>query len=58
MYLKYLENDLKKGDNVSLLAFKFVLEHAISKVQQIQEGLKFSGIYQLLVYTDDVTLLG
>jgi len=37
---------------------KFALEYAIMWVQINQDGLKLNGTHQLLVYTDDVNMLG
>ena len=52
-----IQNGLKQGDALSPLLFNFVLEDAIKPLEE-KEGLQLNGVNKLLVYADDVVLLG
>jgi hypothetical protein len=52
-----VRNGLKHVDALLPLLFNFDLEHAIRRIQVIQDGLKLNGAHQLLVYVDDVNML-
>jgi len=53
-----IRNGLRQGDILSPLHVNFVLESAITRAQVNQDGLKLNGAHQLLVYADDVNILG
>ena len=52
-----IRNSLKQAV-LSPLFFNFAVECAIRRVQVNQDGLKLNGTHQLLVYVDDVNMLG
>jgi hypothetical protein len=49
---------LKQGDAISPLLFNFALEYAIRRIRVNQDCLKLNGTHPLLVYADDVNMLG
>jgi hypothetical protein len=53
-----IQNGLKQGDALSPVFFNFALEYAIRKVQENHEDLEWNETHLILVYADDVNLLG
>ena len=53
-----IKSSLKDGDALTPLLFNFVLDYAIRRVHVNQDGLKLNGTHKLLVYADEVIILG
>ncbi|PSN52220.1 hypothetical protein C0J52_12777, partial [Blattella germanica] len=52
-----IHNGLKQGDALSPLLFNIVLKHATKSLED-KQGIQLNGIHKLLVYTEDIVLLG
>ena len=53
-----IRNGPKHEDALSPLLFNFTLKYTIKRVQVKQYGLKLNGTHPLLVYVDNVHILG
>jgi hypothetical protein len=53
-----ITNGLKQGYALTPLLFNFALESVINMVQAMQDDLKLNCTRQLLVFANDVNMLG
>ena len=53
-----VKNGLKQGDVLPPLLSSFALLYAIRRFQLHQDGLKLNGVIQLVVYADEINILG
>ena len=53
-----IKNVMKQGDVLSPLLFNFAIEYTFRMVQVNQDVFKLNGTHQLLLYADDLNILG
>ena len=53
-----IKNGLKQRYSLLPLIFKFALEYYIRRVQANQKNLKLDVTHELVVYADDVNIMG
>jgi hypothetical protein len=53
-----IHNGLNQRNSLLSLVFNFALEYATKNIQENQVGMKLIGTHQILVWADDVNLLG
>ena len=53
-----IKDGLKQGDALLSFLFNFAVEYGIRRGLVNQDGLKLNGTHQLLVYANDVNILG
>jgi len=51
-------NGLKQGDAQSPFLLNFSLEYAIRRIQVNRDGLQLNGTHHILVYANNVNILG
>jgi hypothetical protein len=54
----YIRVRISKNLSDRFPVFRLCLKYAIGRVRVVQDGLKLNGTHQLVVYADDVNILG